>query len=520
MHEGKPHYIHLVQKGETLYGLSKKYNVSSEEIKTVNPIVNAKGLVPNLEIFIPAKNISLIEHRVQKQETLYGISKKYQCSIEEILQVNPEVRSLGLKESQTLKIPISKSSISNAPANVVNESPVIKPTTTHILEAISTEEPIPVQTTKEEFIEEPIIKPNPTSTTSNQIDTLRFAVLLPFYLAENDSLILKKEKPFHKSEVATHIYAGILAAIDTISSLGKAFDLEIYDVPSDTLLVKKWLKEHPLKQYHGVIGPLYQNAFQLVAKEADKERVRIFCPVPNSSKIIQQSSTAFKLFPSVQSQYSKAGDYISKQYSKEKLIIIDQGGKNKEFAKALISKFNLLHSTDEKFVKDSATYLSMNKVDLARIQQSLAGSKKNMILVLSEEVVFVSDLVNKLFNNNKNDQIYLFASEAWASMNNLDIEQLQGLNTHIISSIHLSLTQDSLWCTQMFNKYGLFPDKYFLGGYNSIQAIYKLLFPEQSALLLTPKSMQINFQKPNGYSGWENYDNYIFKLEDFMYRQK
>ncbi|NQU80994.1 MAG: LysM peptidoglycan-binding domain-containing protein, partial [Bacteroidetes bacterium] len=37
--EGKPYYIHVVKKGQTLYSISKVYNVSQKEISRENPTV-------------------------------------------------------------------------------------------------------------------------------------------------------------------------------------------------------------------------------------------------------------------------------------------------------------------------------------------------------------------------------------------------------------------------------------------------------------------------------------------------
>ena len=38
---GKEYYMHLVKQGQTLYGLSKAYNVSIEEIERLNPEVKS-----------------------------------------------------------------------------------------------------------------------------------------------------------------------------------------------------------------------------------------------------------------------------------------------------------------------------------------------------------------------------------------------------------------------------------------------------------------------------------------------
>ena len=50
---GKVYYIHTVQKNQTLYSISKAYNVAQEEIKAANPQVDVINLTEGIAIRIP-----------------------------------------------------------------------------------------------------------------------------------------------------------------------------------------------------------------------------------------------------------------------------------------------------------------------------------------------------------------------------------------------------------------------------------------------------------------------------------
>ena len=52
--KGKEYYIHIVQKGESLYFIHKKYDVPLGVIKKENPSV-ADGLSIGEKIFVPVK---------------------------------------------------------------------------------------------------------------------------------------------------------------------------------------------------------------------------------------------------------------------------------------------------------------------------------------------------------------------------------------------------------------------------------------------------------------------------------
>ena len=84
---------HVVTKGETLYRISKIYDVEIEEIKKLNPECK-KGLEVGQKLVIPqsknnGKSEGAVYHTVQKKETLYRISKMYNVSQDEINRLNP-----------------------------------------------------------------------------------------------------------------------------------------------------------------------------------------------------------------------------------------------------------------------------------------------------------------------------------------------------------------------------------------------------------------------------------------------
>lgn len=110
--DGKYYYIHIVQKGETLYSISKAYNVSQIEIAMENPDIYL-GLQVDQALKIPIKDQEIrpideddnfIYHVVRRKETLFGLAKKYKISMQDIISANPEVEE-GLRTNQVVLIP-------------------------------------------------------------------------------------------------------------------------------------------------------------------------------------------------------------------------------------------------------------------------------------------------------------------------------------------------------------------------------------------------------------------------------
>ncbi|WP_394758740.1 NlpC/P60 family protein [Flavobacterium sp.] len=101
---------HIVARGESIYQIAKKYNVNQDDIFKLNP--NTKSVLKlNSVLLIPksisenSENVSNIIHEVLPKQTLYGISKQYKVSIDDIKKANPIIEKEGLEVGLKLTIP-------------------------------------------------------------------------------------------------------------------------------------------------------------------------------------------------------------------------------------------------------------------------------------------------------------------------------------------------------------------------------------------------------------------------------
>lgn len=93
--------IHTVLKGETITQIAKKYNTTKNVLFLLNPEA-VDGISENQVIKIPTS--SSIQHQVQVKETVYGISKQYNIAIEKLYDLNPGLKENGLKIGQFLNL--------------------------------------------------------------------------------------------------------------------------------------------------------------------------------------------------------------------------------------------------------------------------------------------------------------------------------------------------------------------------------------------------------------------------------
>lgn len=127
--------IHKVQAGETLYGISKKYNTTVDVLYKNNPSLSSGALKIGTDIRIPSakstststkttttvqKNTTValdtILHQVKPKETLYGISKLYGVSMDNIKKWN-NLGETDIKIDALLKIIKPKSNTETANLN-------------------------------------------------------------------------------------------------------------------------------------------------------------------------------------------------------------------------------------------------------------------------------------------------------------------------------------------------------------------------------------------------------------------
>jgi LysM repeat protein len=128
---------HSVKAGETLESIAKRYNVSEQGILNYNKeIKKGQALRANTILVIPSSNgvvvkkdsvsevntllqalqgdesglqqrepIGYTSHKTKRKETLFGISKQYNISEDDIKRYNKELYSVQLKKGMILKIP-------------------------------------------------------------------------------------------------------------------------------------------------------------------------------------------------------------------------------------------------------------------------------------------------------------------------------------------------------------------------------------------------------------------------------
>ncbi|WP_370089423.1 LysM peptidoglycan-binding domain-containing protein [Ekhidna sp.] len=101
--------IHTIAAGETLWSISRLYEVTMDDLLRWNELPNpdAVSIGQNIQVKAPIEEASvgknIINHTVQPGETVYAISRKYGMTVDEVVDLN-NLKGFDLSVGQDLRV--------------------------------------------------------------------------------------------------------------------------------------------------------------------------------------------------------------------------------------------------------------------------------------------------------------------------------------------------------------------------------------------------------------------------------
>jgi len=109
--------IHLVVKGETVYSISRMYQIAPDELMKANGISDPSKLQTGKKLTIPSTVFSdipvtanppaqkLADYIVLKGDTLFSIAKKYDINLQKLREINNFTVNQVIKPGDVVKVP-------------------------------------------------------------------------------------------------------------------------------------------------------------------------------------------------------------------------------------------------------------------------------------------------------------------------------------------------------------------------------------------------------------------------------
>lgn len=108
--ENQSYILHTIEKGQNLYSISKMYNVTTSDIIQLNPGCEEK-IYAGQTIKIPQGQASQkgeTFHTIQAGETLYKLTTLYKVSAKAICEANPGLSAENFRIGQVIRIPLKE----------------------------------------------------------------------------------------------------------------------------------------------------------------------------------------------------------------------------------------------------------------------------------------------------------------------------------------------------------------------------------------------------------------------------
>ena len=493
------------------------------------PVSKKKKTETNL-----TKNTDTISYdmrKVEKGQTLYSIAKKYNSSIEKIIELNPELIN-GLKAEQILKIP-----------RAVNTEVIAKPTLTNTPSPIAIEKKIAVNTldtTSKKVLVNKTLAPAPKDPVFIQPSIkakygypgekkkeYNVAFLLPFHSEETEEMTIEKllrgEDQFsNKTNIALQFYEGALMALDSLKKENLNAKIFVYDIDDDSLSIIKLLRKPEIAELDLIIGPLYASSFVPVAKFAKEHAIPIVSPFIQVNKILFDNPFVCKVTSSNTLQVIQMANFVVDTFHTQNIILVNSGNKKEEDLCATFKKTAKETAKNKMYV----IYDSVKEAKgLSGIRQYLHPTKTNIIILPSNNQSYVTEFLNTLNSLQEDRKIIVFGLQSWMTFDNLDFDYLNKLSLHIVSNTYINYNdvQTKRFLSQFRVLYKTNPDIYAFSGYDLTYYFISLLqkhgkgflneidYNEYKGIITTLQFIKSATSK----SGYENKFVYMLKYQNY-----
>ena len=257
---------HTIQAGETLYSISKRYNVTSKVITDANPGLSASNFKTGTLIVIPrgvyataaqqAVDVASPKERkgyksthvVQKKETVYSICKQYGVAQHELIKANPALKEGKLKKGMTLNIPYPSS------------ERYVLPTDSEVFRVLSDQK------------------------SSTRYNAVNVAVILPFGL--------DAQKRTAESAKMVDFYRGFLMAVDSLKNSGTNVNVYAYDEGASVYTA---LSQPEMKNMQLIVGPAKAEHIEAVAQYAHNNNIMNVIPMSAKENAVNNHKTSFQV---------------------------------------------------------------------------------------------------------------------------------------------------------------------------------------------------------------------------------
>jgi len=460
--DGRSYIVHRVEAGQTLFAISRSYAVPVDALVQANPGSEA-GLSIGQELLVPRDAVvrkeartapimlrdGELQHTVAKRETLFGIARSYGVDINALLERNPELNA-GLREGMIVVVPMGE--VTGQPESVVRPA-VAEELVEHVVqpgetlfglgqrygvgperiraangglpEGLKAGEVvrIPVEAGSTPVVAEPMA---PVRTDARYT----LGLMLPFALDRNDSVLSASQQGrdarfYEATRIAAQFNAGAMLALDSLKSLGLDAEVFVVDMGEDPRTWNGVLKRPEIKNVDLFIGPFHRSAIDQLAKVAPS--AHIVCPVPQSNKVILGNPKVSKVTATRVDLIRHSARYVVQRHGRDNIIMLKPDiHADREAVDQMQRALNAALAGQAGRSGDSVLVIPTGRRDVGKLVSHFK-SGLNVVVVPSEDLEYVTNVVAILRPMASKQQIAVVGMESWSAMETVSATDLETL---------------------------------------------------------------------------------------------
>lgn len=326
------------------------------------------------------------KYQVKKKDTLYGIAKKYNISVDALIEANPEMKVDGfeLKKGSYVCIPYAASGTSGQTSAT------------------------PVRTLMQ------------TASRQFSSKTVRVGVMLPLHDVDGDGRRM------------TEFYRGMLMACDSLRAEGMNIDIHAWNVNIDADITN-FIKQPGAAKCDIIFGPLYSKQVHALAEFCKARDIQMVIPFSITGDDVSMYKQIFQVYQTNDRQTNNSIETFLKLFPNCHPVFIDCNDKtstkgNFTFGlRTRLESHNIgygitnIGSSDDLFVKQ----FSQNRQNIVILN---TGRSPELTLALNKLAILKA--------NNPTLKIKLFGYTEWMMYLGIDEAKFHEFDTYIPSTFY------------------------------------------------------------------------------------
>lgn len=318
-------------------------------------------------------------HKVKKKETIFGISRMYDLTIEQLMKANPEMNEPGyeLKKGDVLKIPFAIQQVA---------APVAK-------------------------------EPDVDAIDDVRKRAIRLGVMLPLHNVNGDGKRM------------VEYYRGVLMACDSLKQRGVSVDIHAWNAAEDGN-INEILNDEAAAKCDLIIGPLYSKQMAALSAFVERHKIKLLIPFSINAPQLADNKYIYQVYQSHITQNSATIEHFVKGFKNYHTVIIDcnDSTSNKgEFTTALRRQL------EQQKMTCNITNLKSGESDFSK---AFSRTKPNVVILntgRSPELGVAFSKLNGLKVTDPDLAITMFGYTEWLMYTRTHLENFYKFNTYIPS---------------------------------------------------------------------------------------